>query len=697
MLTCGEKAVPLTPRAFDVLLLLVQNAGSLVEKDVLLQNVWNDACVEEGNLAKHVSLLRKALTSTSNGTIYIETVPKRGYRFVAAVSEVQNGQAVATVLESRSEPRTDKAPDSLLRRRSGEKRLLVAGALLIIAVAGMLNWLLWPSPAPRALGTTQLTHSGRAWWAQKLLTDGVRLYFAERIGGREALAWVPIEGGDPVLISTPFSNTVLFDISPDHSTLLLGDLKGEEDAALWTMPVTGGSPQSLGTLTTRDAAWMPDNQGILLVRGRDIYMAHADGSGMRKTATIDGRPGHFRWSIDGRVLRFTVENTETSTISIWEASADGTNAHPWSSLQIRPKFGFLVGECCGVWTPNGKYFIYRSSDGNTTGLWARRESAGLRDRFHSKPFLLHTFPGALAFFAPLVAPDGKRIFFVAEEESRELVRYDANSKRFVPYLSGIAARRVDFSPDGEWVAYYTQDYRLWRSRVDGSDRMQLTFPPLSAATPRWSADGSNVAFRGDLPDGSSRIYLISRDGGSPEPITPAQFSHASDPCWMPDGNSLIFGEFEKEGFNDDEHILRQLDMKTREVEDLAGSNGLAPQAVSPHGREVAAFMLDGTRLLLFNPSSHRRTELAQGKSLYGVYWSRDGHYIYFQDLGGGVEQPIYRVRISDHKIESVAGLSKFSRTDAMAFSLAGLTPDSSPLASLMLNRGNVYALDVNFP
>jgi DNA-binding winged helix-turn-helix (wHTH) protein/Tol biopolymer transport system component len=686
LLICGGERVPLAPKAFDLLVLLVQNAGSLVDKDVLLQSVWNDAYVEEGNLAKHVSMVRKALSATSNGTIYIETIPKRGYRFVAGVSELP-----AATLDMPVTPPLDEGKQSHFRRWP-----VLASATLIIAATAALSWILWTAPAPKVLGTAQLTHSGRIWWVQKILTDGVRLYFAERTGGREVLAWAPIEGGDPVLVPTPFTSTILLDISPDHKRLLLGDFEEEEEGTIWTMPVTGGSPERLGAIIAADAGWLPNRRGILFARGSDLYVAHQDGSEPRWTSGTNGRPGHFRWSPDGRVLRFTVEDPRTSVVSIWEAAADGSNAHPWLAVRIESKPGFLIGECCGVWTPDGRYFIYRSSDGNATGLWALRERTGLRSRLRSKPFMLHTFPSALAFFDPLVAPDGKRIYFVADQEERELVRYDARSGRFVPYLSGAPARRVDFSRNGEWVTYYTQDYRLWRSRADGSDRLQLIFPPLNVANPRWSPDGQHIAFRGDLP-GRSKIYLISRDGGSPQAITSAQFTRAADPCWTPDGNSLIFGEFSAPGLEHEHNALYRVALNTGEVEHLPNSDGLAPQDLSPDGTEVAAFSADDTQLVLFNLSSRKRTELARGKSLYGVQWSRDGRYIYFQDIGGGIEQPIYRVRISNYTIEAVAGLSQFSRADAMAFSLAGLTPDGSPLASLMLSRGDLYAIDVHFP
>src|SRR5215831_20792137 len=98
LLRDGE-TVPLTPKAFDLLLALVERHGHLLEKDELLRTVWPDTFVEEANLASNISQLRKALGDGENGQRYIETAPKRGYRFVASVKEVTEKRAEQTIEE----------------------------------------------------------------------------------------------------------------------------------------------------------------------------------------------------------------------------------------------------------------------------------------------------------------------------------------------------------------------------------------------------------------------------------------------------------------------------------------------------------------------------------------------------------------------------------------------------------------------
>src|SRR5262245_22365196 len=137
LLRDGE-AVPLTPKAFDLLLALVERHGHLLEKEELLKKVWPDTFVEEANLASNISQWRKALGDGENGHRYIETAPKRGYRFVAVVRELGVEQMELDEAEARhaegetlQEPLTGKGK---LRRKGA----LLALAISIIAIVGMI-------------------------------------------------------------------------------------------------------------------------------------------------------------------------------------------------------------------------------------------------------------------------------------------------------------------------------------------------------------------------------------------------------------------------------------------------------------------------------------------------------------------------------------------------------------------------------
>lgn len=322
--------IALTPKAFDTLLLLVQNPRRLLEKNELMKALWPDSFVEEGNLSQNVFVLRKALGQGSNQQPYIVTVPGRGYRFAVDVREsgpsssqvlLATPERVRMVYEEVEEPPDETTSASLPSPKQGLRSRSMRGVALaiclVLAGVGLYAWLS-PPPPPRVLRTVPLTHFGRVEVGEALLTDGGRLYFTERTGGHWGLAQVSAQGGEPVEIPTPFPSAALLDISPDRSQLLVGSFSGVgEERALWILPVQGGSPRRVGdAMTASDAVWTPDGQRVVYPHGVDIYVVNADGSEPRKLLSAPGPPAFFRWSPDGRRLRFSAKGPSQPHLSL---------------------------------------------------------------------------------------------------------------------------------------------------------------------------------------------------------------------------------------------------------------------------------------------------------------------------------------------------------------------------------------------
>jgi len=570
----------------------------------------------------------------------------------------------------------------------------LAGAITILT-AILLYLFTRPLPLPRVLRTVQITSDGRDK-TSPLVTDGARLYFPEDAGGQWVLAQVSTAGGDTVTIPTPFPNTFLLDISPTGSELLVGSVAGTEtEYPLWILPVLGGSPRRLGDVFAHAGAWSPDGQEIVYANAADLYLAKANGAEAHNLVTAGGAPTQIRWSPDGRVLRFTLFDPKRNSNSLWEVRPDGTNLHP-----LLPGWSAPSSEDDGVWTPDGKYFLFSSSHGGTPGVtdtdnvWAIREKAGFFNKADSQPTQLTA--GPMDTGAALPSKNGKRLFVIGSKPRGELVQYDSKARQFVPYLSGISAEGLDFSRDGEWVAYVTiPEGVLWRSRVDGSQRLQLSFPPTQAFLPRWSPDGKRIAFMTVAPGKPWKILLVSPEGGSSQQLLPGERDEA-DPNWSPDGNSLVFGGAPTvEGGISGSVAIHVLDLKTHQVSELPGSEGLFSPRWSPDGNYICALAADSRKLLLFDFRTQKWVEELTNLFVGYPSWSRNGKYIYL-DGSLGDDPALMRVRVSDRKLERIGSLKDLKRAGNLG-PWAGLTPDDSPLLVRNVGTQEIYALDWDAP
>jgi Tol biopolymer transport system component len=293
----------------------------------------------------------------------------------------------------------------------------------------------------------------------------------------------------------------------------------------------------------------------------------------------------------------------------------------------------------------------------------------------------------------LPSEDNKQIFAICTAHRAELVRYDQHSGQFLPYLSGISAEGLAFSRDRQWVAYTSfPDGTLWRSKVDGTERRQLTFPPLRVFLPRWSPDGKQIAFNAQLPEVTRNVYVVSSEGGTPQRILPSEQSQ-TEVDWSPDGNSLVFGTL----FVSNAPIYT-FDLQSKRVSTLAGSNGLFAPRWSPDGKYIAAIATEGGKLMLFDVATQKWTE-AVGSQIGFPTWSQDGKYIYFQDSQNQDQRErIVRLRLSDRKIEKIVDVKDIGRLTTGTFvDWFGLAPDDSPLLARDISTQEIYALDMQWP
>jgi Tol biopolymer transport system component len=560
---------------------------------------------------------------------------------------------------------------------------IIVSASIVLVLAGAAFWLRPPQPPPRILGSKQITNDG----LQKLnlVTDGSRIYFTESSGSQYFVAQVSTVGGQVARIQDPGWVT---DVSADGSELL-GFAVGSGENPFYSLPLPVGPPRRLGDLVGFDAAWTPNGR-LLFSKGNDIYDAEHDGSAPRKLLTAPAPSGNFRFSPDATRFRFNTLNTSTGTQTIWEAKADGSSIYP-----LLPGWSNPSNECCGSWTPDGRYYVFQAVRDGGSNIWVLSDRSSLFQRGPRQPVQLTT--GPLFFSAPVPSKDGKKLFVIGAQPRAELVRYDPTSRMFIPYLSGISAGELDFSRDGKWVTYVTYpDGSLWRSKLDGSERLQLTYAPLAAAVPHWSPDGKTIAFAAAMPGKPWKIALISPQGGSPEPITSAEGPEI-DPSWSADGATLAFAS--NDNFHPENMFVQLFDLKTRRLSAVRASEPVFSPVWSPDGRSLAVVSSDNVRLLFLDLQTQELHPLVSGLGLIGfLAWSPDSSYVYFDTIL--TQDPAYyRLRVKDKKLERLVDL-KGLRTYPERFgpgSWTGLGPNQTPLFVRDLSTQEIYALEWELP
>jgi Tol biopolymer transport system component/DNA-binding winged helix-turn-helix (wHTH) protein len=740
LLLHGDERVSLTPKAFDVLRYLVERAGRLVTQDELLESLWPETYVNQEVLRKYILEIRKALGDRPDNPEFIETITKRGYRFVAMVTEDDPAAApilpnsdfakdilpatptsavrlnpelpaeleriINKALEKDREVRFQSAaelhadlkrisPDTTSgkavapTRPARKSSLQWAAAIILVILVGAVAfaWLRSPLPPPRVTATTQLTRDGIPKIG--VLTDGSRLYTTEA-GNADRIVQASTSGGETSPIPTPFANPIVNAISPDHSQLLVLDSVGSEaESKFWSVPLPSGAPRRLGDLAGHSGTWSPDGRHVVFCTGLDIYQANADGTDPHKLATVSGEPNGLHFSPDGSRISFSIARPESDSSALWEIRSDGSNLHP-----LFPGWHIPPVECCGVWTPDGRYYLFVSGFPGSD-IWALRETTGYFRKRSSIPFQLTT--GPLSFTSLTPSTDGKKLFVHGSQGRGELVRYDPKSYQFVPFLSGISAGELDFSRDGRWVTYVSYpEYTLWRSRTDGSERLQLTYPPVSAGLPRWSPDGTQIAYVDTQLGRPWKAFLISAQGGSPKEVLPENHTQV-DPSWSPDGKKLALGRTQETG-QTEPLLIQIVNLATRQASTIPNSENLYSPRWSPDGQYLAALSQDSTKLLLFNFKTQKWSNWITEPGAFGFpNWSPDGHYLYY-DIAFSDHPTFQRIQVGHTRSELLADLKALTRFKSRAAGpWSDIAPDGSALFVRDLSTDEIYVLDLELP
>jgi Tol biopolymer transport system component len=252
---------------------------------------------------------------------------------------------------------------------------------------------------------------------------------------------------------------------------------------------------------------------------------------------------------------------------------------------------------------------------------------------------------------------------------------------------------VAFSPDGESIAWTAPDGTLWRSRADGTERLQLTFPSLVALLPRWSPDGQQIGFNSVLPGESLKLRLIPAEGGTSRDAVPGDAKAQLDMSWSPDGRAFVFGRNPADYRDDHPFTLQVLDVGSGEISPVPGSEGLFSPRWSPDGRRLAALSHDSLRLRVYGFSSRRWRTLVDEGTLVGYpTWADDGEHVFVIENNARV-----RVDVQNGRKEVVVDFKELRRLQTGFGQWVGQAPDGSVLTLRDTSLDEIFALELETP
>lgn len=671
----GSERIHLTPTPFKVLEFLIRHRGAMVSKELLLDAVWGGQR-EENTVEQAIRQIRRALGEEKEQPRFIQTIPGVGYCFIAEVED-----------EEPEEPETGFSSAPLSNNLSGEVwySTLIRRATwpLVLAVYILILVMIFLMHSPLRLtaeNPVRITRSQNSVLSP-LLSDGAQIYSPQYEGGRYSIVATPVRGGDSVTVPEEIANPEICDLAPDGSALLLRNLiRSRNDDEPLYVQAEGGAVQRLGNILAYDAAWFPHMQRILYSADGVVYSTDLAGKVQQPLFSVPGNAYWFRWSPDGRKLRFTVIDKANEATSIWEVAVGIYKPH-----RLFPKISNHL--CCGTWTPNGRFFLFQARVENTFQIWSQQETHSFLYPFYSNPFPLVT--GASNYRGPLVSKDGKRLFLRAEEPKGELEQYDAQSKAFVPVLPAMSVRTASFSRDGRWIAYTTlADGNLWRCRTEGTDCLQLTQDFRNTLMPRWSPDGQSITFMGLGFKGDWGIFVVQKNGGSIRALIRENQAEGY-PDWSSDGQRLVFSEVIPVARPEGVHILN---LRTNQVSTLPESTSFYFPRWSPDGRLIVALHAGDHHLYLYDLATKQWRPLTDLPAGY-PNWSADSKAVYFLSNSGG-RRTVYRAAIATRMIDKITSVESVDPSPSILGDWMGLTADDAPVVVQDMSTDDIYAWDL---
>jgi DNA-binding winged helix-turn-helix (wHTH) protein/Tol biopolymer transport system component len=702
LLRSGE-TVQLPIKAVQILLTLVEANGRVMKKEEILKRVWADTFIEESNLSHHVAVLRRALGEEKNSKKFIETIPRRGYRFIAPVTEIESGtdeviksertrtqiieeeeieirEPIESISAETAAPETSAPPDAVAAKktRRGWRSPVLVGAFVIAVAAIVFAIYKLSDAAPirfEAKNTMRLTSSGRVKLAAISPDGKFVVYSQEEMDGRQSLRVKHIGSDSDLQIAAPSEiEYYALNTSPDGNQLYYINEKG----ALFQMPVLGGVAKKIADgLYVRNIITnigiSPDGKQIAFVRRFEkdataLFIINADGANERKLAAFE-QPirliPYVVWSPDGKVVACNSVNSGNAINVLAIQVADGTSAP--IVRQDFPVFILQIG-----WMPDSKSLLAVGGKGEDAYHIWRILQLSIPDGGAA----LQITDNTTSYSGISLTSDGRFAATVKQEQIAHIWTMPTTDLMGARQLT-TGFEKMDGKDGLDWMADGRIVYdsspsgkkSVWMVKVDDSNPVQIIRDGFRSAT---SPDGRNLIYIND-----EGLRLINTGDGSEKQLT---WNSDNWQTFSPDGEWIVFTRFgERVG-------LWKMPVAGGEAKPILFENAICP-AVSPDGKtiafvwrragqpnRIALVSSDGGEIIRSFDVTLQNNPAGDNQKLQ---WTPDGSSIYFVSLKNGIsniwKQPVdgfLPVQVTDFK-------------DGRIFNFA-FSPDGKQLA---LSRG----------
>ncbi|MGH9900472.1 MAG: winged helix-turn-helix domain-containing protein [Pyrinomonadaceae bacterium] len=635
--------VPLTPKAYETLLALVRRSGHVMEKDELLREIWPDTFVEEATLAQNVFTLRKALgNGQNNGQRYIETIPRRGYRFAAGVRELtdaaaKNGAGVET--EAGAFPAAGGMPhvenglssadaghdptgvpefagssvpaavQNIGHRGERVGRPLLGAVVISLAVVVAASAVIYAliklvvreqaapptasSAAPfQTMKVTRLPINGKVEEAV-ISPDGRYVAYMVEDAGRDSV-WVrQVAAASSAQQIVPPGDSQYGGITFSHDSeyIYYAGWKGgrDEPSALYQMPVLGGAARKILTRINSYVSLSPDGRQLAFIRVNfdkpdpetEMIIANADGTDERTLArrTAPDHLGAPAWSPDGRVIAIPFRSFEPSP---GHATVIEVSVADGAERPITSRRWYQIGKL--VWLPDGSGLVANVAEEELSPmqLWELSYPEGSARKITND---LNSYHGV-----SLSADAGALVALQGDLVSNVWVAPAADAGRAAQVTHGAGKYDgyygLSWAPDGRIIysSVASGAWDIWVMNADGTGQKQLTVGARSNYGASVSPDGRHVVFISNRAGGPFNVWRMDPDGGNPRQLTSGRgenFAHVT-----PDGKWVVYASV---GFTEPNYIWK-VPIEGGEPVRLTDKRSSWP-FVSPDGRHVVCIYL----------------------------------------------------------------------------------------------------------